>query len=449
MADIRPFRGVRYNESLIEDWSAVLCPPYDIISLQQQEELYQKSQYNYIRIESGRELPQDTSGDNKYTRAAGVMQEWLEEGVFRTEGEPALYLHDHYFTRRGREYKRRSLIARVRLEEWDKMIVRPHEGTLTEARGDRLSLLFTMRANTSPVLAMYEDSGTQIASLLREQAKATPLVHTEKDEGESHDMWVITDTGAIDTVCRILVNRPLYIADGHHRYESALAYRNEQRALSQADSPDAPYNFVMMSLVDFTDPGLLILAPHRLVRGIPRSTVDELHTKLSSFFTIEESPRKGEGIRERIEDLLIHTSKVRIILFGLDPDTLDILTLNEPDAVRAMMPYFHSEYYRNLDVSIVDHVILENLLALSSEKEKTNLAFDYDMNDAIERVLRQEFQLALLVSPVRPDIIKSIADTGDKMPRKSTYFYPKTPSGLVINRLDTDQNPAIETHPRT
>jgi uncharacterized protein (DUF1015 family) len=438
VAEIRPFRGVHYNESLIKDWSEVICPPYDIISPQQQQELYQKNEYNYIRIESGRELPQDTTNDNRYTRAADTMKRWLDEGVLRPDDRPALYLHDHYFMRREREYKRRSLIARVRLEEWEKMIVRPHEGTLTEARGDRLSLLFAMHANTSPVLSMYEDSGMQIASMLKEQAKAKPLVRTREHDGEGHDMWVITDEAVIAKISDLLADRPLYIADGHHRYESALAYRNEQRAISSSDSGDAPYNYVMMSLVDFSDPGLIILAPHRLVRGIPKPTIEELYRKLTSFFTVVEIPRKTTDVWATLEDLLVHTSRVRIVLFGLDADNLYVLTLDEQADVSQMMPYFHSEFYRNLDVSIVDHVILENLLALSSEKEKTSLAFTYEMSDAVERVLMQEYQLAFLLSPVSPGMIKTVSDAGDKMPRKSTYFYPKTPSGLVINRLDTD-----------
>ncbi|UCD08158.1 MAG: DUF1015 family protein, partial [Dehalococcoidales bacterium] len=150
MAEIQPFRGVHYNESLIKDWSKVICPPYDIISPQDQQELHLVSEYNYIRIESGRELPQDTATDNKYTRSSALFHRWIEEGVMRTDDAPSLYLHDHHFSRRRKQYTRRNLISRVRLEEWSTMVIRPHEGTLTEARGDRLSLLFAMQANTSP-----------------------------------------------------------------------------------------------------------------------------------------------------------------------------------------------------------------------------------------------------------------------------------------------------------
>jgi len=435
VAEIQPFCGVHYNESHIKDWSEVICPPYDIISSREQQELYLKSEYNYIRIESGRELPQDTPTDNKYTRSAEIFHKWLEEGIFRTDDTPSLYLHDHYFARHNRQYKRRNLIARVRLEEWDKMIIRPHEGTLTEARGDRLSLLFAMKANTSPILAMYEDNGIQITSLLSNQARQQALFKAEMDNGERHDMWVIDDTAVIKKIQDILANRPLYIADGHHRYESALAYRQEQQVYSGTDSGNEACNYVMMSLVEFSDPGLMILAPHRLVRGIPKSNVEGLYGKLKTFFSIEEIDLKHPEIWARIDDTLSHTSVPKIVLYGTSQESLFILSLNNREEVSKMMPYFHSNIYKNLDVSIVDHVILENLLALSSEKEKESLAFSYDMHDAVEKVRTQEYQLALLLSPVKPEMIKAISDAGDKMPRKSTYFYPKSPSGLVINRL--------------
>ena len=160
MADIRPFRGVHYNKSLVKDLSAVICPPYDIISPQQQEELHKKSEYNFIWLEAARELPQDTGTDNKFTRSADTLEQWLRQGILEVDERPSIYLHDHYFSHQGKKYKRRGIIVRVRLEEWDKMIVRPHEGTLTEPRGERLSLLRALKANTSPILGMFE-TGTQ------------------------------------------------------------------------------------------------------------------------------------------------------------------------------------------------------------------------------------------------------------------------------------------------
>ncbi len=435
MAEVFPFRGVRYNQSLINDWSAVICPPYDIITPQQQQELYLTSEYNFVRLELGRELPQDTINDNKYTRAAATLEQWLKQGIVEVDETPAIYLHDQYFTHQGREYKRRGIIARVRVEEWDRMVIRPHEGTIAEPRSDRLSLLWALQANTSPILALFEDREKQISSLLATQEQSKPLLSLKSVDGEGHNVWAITEPEVVNQIGSSLAGQPLYIADGHHRYESALAYQRERHASSPPALGNEAFNFVMMTLVDFSDPGLIILPPHRLIRGISKPILDELMAKLKVFFEIEELPLSMPGVWQQVDDLLTGTNEIRLIFFGLAAERLFVLRLRDLAAVSQMIPYFHSELYKRLEVSIIDHVILEKLLALSSEKEKTSLTYSYDRPDAVNRVLNQEYQLAFLLSPVKAEVIKAIADAGDKMPRKSTYFYPKLPAGLVFNRL--------------
>jgi len=261
VAKIRPFQGVHYNQSLLNDWSAVICPPYDIITPQLQQELYLRSEYNFVRLELGRELPQDTVTDNKYARSAATLEQWLKQGVLEVDEVPAIYFHDQYFAHQGREYKRRSIIACVRVEEWDKQVIRPHEGTLTESKSDRLSLLWALQANTSPILALFEDWGQQISSLLAAQERSKPLISLRNVNGEGHIVWAITEPEVVNQICCSLAEQTLYIADGHHRYESALTYQRERRAYSASASGDEAFNFVMMTLVDFSDPGLIILPP--------------------------------------------------------------------------------------------------------------------------------------------------------------------------------------------
>ena len=437
MAEIHPFRGVRYNQLLVKDLAGVICPPYDIITPQLQQELYHRSEYNFVRLEHNRELPQDTVTDNKYTRSAATLERWLGQGVLVTDEAPAIYLHDHYFNHKGKEYRRRGIIACVRLEEWDKMVVRPHEGTLVEHTNDRLSLLWVCQANTSPILALFEDQGQQVSSLLAAQEQSQPIVSSRDTCGERHNVWAITDPEVIDQICHSLAHQPLYIADGHHRYESALTYQRERYACSSPVSGDEAFNFVMMELVDFSDHGLIILPPHRLVRGISRATLSELMTKLKSFFEIEELPLNVPDIWQQVDDLLMagETSEVRLVLFGLAEGRLLVLRLHDFTAANQMMPYFHSELYKRLDVDIVDNVILEKLAGLSSGSEESTLSYSYDGEDAVNRVLEQEYQLAFLLSPVNVEVVKAIADAGDKMSRKATYFYPKVPAGLVFHRL--------------
>ncbi len=437
MAEIRPFRGVYYNQLLVSDLSAVICPPYDIITPQLQQELYHRSQYNFVRLEHSRELPQDTAINNKYTRSAAISEQWLKQGVLKVDEVPAIYLHDHYFTYQGMEYRRRGIIVGVRLEEWNKMVVRPHEGTLAEPRDDRVSLLWACQANTSPILALFEDQGQQVASLLAAQERNKPIISSSSAGGESHNVWAITEPEVINQICRSLAHQPLYIADGHHRYESALIYQREKHTLSSSVSGEEAFNFVMMTLVDFSDPGLIILPPHRLVRGMSKSTLNGLISKLKSFFEIEELPLSMPDIWQKVDDLLTgqEANRVRLTLFGLATEQLFVLRLRDFTAAKEMMPYFHCELYKRLDVSIVDHIILEKMLGLSSGREEAILAYSYDRLDAVNRVLDGEYQLAFLLSPVKAEVVKAIADAGDRMPRKSTYFYPKAPAGLVFNRL--------------
>jgi uncharacterized protein (DUF1015 family) len=436
VAEIRPFRGVRYNQLLVKDLAGIICPPYDIISPQLRQELYHRSRYNFVQIESGRELPQDTATDSKYTRSAATLKRWLEQGVLVVDQASAIYLHGHYFSYKGKEFRRRGIIARVRLEDWDKMVVRPHEGTLVEFKSDRLSLLWALQANTSPILALFEDKGRQVASLLAAQEQSQPIISFSEASGERHNVWAITQPEVINQLAGYFARQPLYIADGHHRYESALTYQRERIACSSPVSGDEAFNFVMMTLVDFSDPGLIILPPHRLVRGISRATLNQLMTELGSFFEVEELPLNMPRVWQQVDHLLIagETDEVRLVLFGLAEDRLHLLRLRDPATASRMMPYFHSELYKRLNVSVLDHVILEKMLGLGGG-EAAILGYSYDGEDAVNRVLEQEYQLAFLLSPIKPEVVKAVADAGDRMPRKSTYFYPKAPAGLVFHRL--------------
>jgi uncharacterized protein (DUF1015 family) len=434
MAEIHPFRGVHYNQRQFKDPADVICPPYDVISPQLQQELYQRNQYNFVRLEHNRELPQDTTTDNKYTRSAAVLEQWLKQGVLVADEAPSIYLHDHYFHHGGREYRRRGIISGVRLQEWADNVVRPHEGTLAEHTTDRLSLLWVCQANTSPVLALFEDKGRQVASLLSKQEKSPPLLISSEIDGERHKLWAINEPGAINQLCASFSGQPLYIADGHHRYESALSYQRERRAGSSAVSGKEAFNFVMMELVDFADPGLVILPAHRLVRGMSKAALSELAARLQSFFEVEELPIGKADAWGQIDRLLSggDSGEVKLVLLGLVEGRLLRLKLRDSSAADQMMPHFHSELYKRLDVDVVDSVIPRDL----GRSGESIISYSYDGQDAVNRVLHQEYQLAFLLSPVKAEAVKAIADAGDKMSRKATYFYPKAPAGLVLHQLD-------------
>jgi len=437
MADVRPFRGARYNLKSVGDLSAVICPSYDVITPRMEDELYSRSQYNFVRLEQGRELPQDTSAENKYTRSAATLEQWLKLGVLRADLEPAIYLHDQYFMHQGKQHRRRGIIAAVGLEEWDKGSIRPHEAIQGKPMGDRLSLLWALNANTSPILALYEDNGERLSSLLRLAEQGEPVIATSSNGGEGHTVWAITDPEIIADISAVLSRQRLYIADGHHRYESALTYHRERLSCSPPAPDKDDSDLVAMTLVSFTDPGLLILPSHRLVGGIHKASLSQMRAELAEMFEGEEVPLPASDDWQRVEDFLMvkDTGELTLALFGLDREHLFLLRLRDFAATDEMMPYFHSDLYKRLDVSIIDHVILENMLRLGGGGDGLVIDYGYDSQEAVDRVLNEEFQLALLLSPIGAVTIKAIADAEDRLPKKSTYFYPKLPAGLVARLM--------------
>ena len=431
MADIRPFQGVHYNPAVVKNLAKVICPPYDVIDPHLQDALYKRSDYNFVRIEWGKEQPQDKDTFNKYTRAAATLMSWLEKEILVADAKPSLYLDEHTFKCHGKTLCRRNLYCLVKLEDWSKMVVRPHEGTLAKAKSDRLTMLWTLQANTSPIMTLYEDKDKSIVNALDTSTKDKPAFSVANLNGENHKVWPLTDGNAINRIANSLASQPIYIADGHHRYESALNYQRERSSTNLQKQMEAPYDFVMMTLVDMADPGLVILPAHRLVRGIPKQALEDLMERLETFFVINEYPIDKKNTASQVNTLLSFDGSTKFILCGLKTGKLLVLTIRDAKAIRPMFPAFHSEIYQQLDVSIVDHVILEELLGLTHEKTANCLDYNYDPAESIAKVLNGEYQLGIIVNPVKPESIKAIADSGDRMPHKSTYFYPKAPAGLV------------------
>jgi uncharacterized protein (DUF1015 family) len=436
MAEIRPFRGVRYNPAKLKDLSAVVSPPNDIISPQQQDSLYQSSEYNFVRIEYNREQPEDNNQDNRYTRAAANIMNWMKEGILKQDEAAAFYLHAHSFFSQGRNYLRRDILTAVKLEEWDSKVIRPHENIIPRAKSDRMSMLRACQANTSPVLAMYADPRKVIAGVISQQEKGLPIIDFRDPWGEGHKVWAVTQAEAIKKIENEIAQQPLYIADGHHRYDSALTYRHEMAGQTKTINSSSGYNYVMTSLIDFADPGLVILPTHRLVKGLSKAALMELKSGLAAFFEMQDIPLQASGSWPKVDSFLSGLTpqmpEVNLGIYGLAGDAVTILTLRDAKITGELMPPFHGDLYKKLDVSLVDHIILEKLLGYDKEKENILITYTHDRAEAISLVKGQEYQLAFLLNPVGPEIIKGIADVGDRMPRKSTYFYPKAPAGLVF-----------------
>jgi uncharacterized protein (DUF1015 family) len=441
--EVSPFRGIRYNQRTVGDLARVLCPPYDVITPEQQKLYYEKSNYNAIRLE----FPEPT-GDS-YQRAAITFQQWMKHGVLHLDSASSFYLHAHRFEYSGAEKVRRGLIAHVKLGPWGSGIY-PHEETFPKAKGDRLQLMRACRANFSPLLSLYHDSEQKIASILSEASRAKPLIETsltadsrqptanDEDE-EAHTLWAITESEIKRELSQFLSSQPLYIADGHHRYETALTYQQE-RTEEQSDSfgssviasgakqsltGKGAFNYVMMELVDFSDPGLVVLPLHRLVRGIVPSILGGLEDQLRNFFVLESVPLKAGACQ-------LPTDRCLGIL-GLQPGSLVVLKRRQDISLEAVMPGNRSQAYRQFNVSILNDIILDKVL---SRAKDLDVAYTVDLKEAYQQIKGRKYQLAFLLNPPQPEMVKAVADAQDRMPSKSTYFYPKLPAGLIINPLD-------------
>ncbi|MEW6033549.1 MAG: DUF1015 domain-containing protein [Chloroflexota bacterium] len=434
MADVRPFRGLRYNQELVGDPGTVTCPPYDVITPEMQHALYHKSRYNVVRLEYGLAEPGDSFWNNRYSRAAETFKEWLERGVLHADASPAMYLHHHYFSYQGEVRTRRGLMAAVRLEDWDKGVVRPHEGTAAVFKADRLNLVRACQANISPTLTLYQDADGNVASVIKATERREPLFRVVADD-ESHTLWSITDRQLLDRVTSALGPQPLYVADGHHRYETALAYRKERLDALPLAGSNAAFNFVMMTLVEFSDSGLVVLPYHRLVRDVSEARVQELRARLGTCFEVDAAPMSCPLSAAMLHRILkpLKGERVVIGLLGLERESLLILRLHDFARVEGALPHDRSQAYRTLDVSVLHHVILSELLGLD---EGENIAYSRSELEAWQRVSAGEYRLGFLLNPVDAYAVKAVADAADKMPQKSTYFYPKLPTGLVLNQLD-------------
>ncbi|MDD5397944.1 MAG: DUF1015 domain-containing protein [Dehalococcoidia bacterium] len=425
MAEISEFRGVRYNPAKVQYMQNIICPPYDVISAQEQKSLYEKNKYNMVRLEFGLEQEGDNERSNRYIRARDEFNRWLKDNVLIQDQVPNYYVHEHSFEIGEAKKKRLELFACVRLEPWENKIVVPHEFTMAKAKADRLDLMKACSAGFSPIFGLYEDPGGKINQLVVNRVKANPTYNFQIGT-DYHRFWAVNEPEFVQRVSHFLIPKPIYIADGHHRYETALAYREYRRELDPNGSGNEAYNFVMMALVSFSDPGIVILPIHRLVRAIPKETIAKFKKDLPDYFEVREASAANMS-------LAAAAGSIRI--YGLEPGQVLGLTLLPGIKVNDFLKQKHSEAYGRLDVSAVQHIICEKLLGLPPG-DSDNLAYTPSGESACRMVDNSQFQFAILLDPIPAKTIKAVADSNDRLPRKSTFFYPKLPSGLVIFRTD-------------
>ncbi len=434
MADVQPLRGIRYAQEAIGDLAQVVTPPFDVISAQAQARYYTRNPYNVIRLELGQEQPGDNTLNNRYTRAAATLAEWRLRGILRQDSIPCYYLYQQVFTHDGKTYTRTSLLARVRLEEWNARVVLPHELTHSKAKDDRLKLLRACATNFSPVMSMYDDPQGRIRALLAPYAAGAEVQITD-EVNEQHRLHPITDANQIALIQDFFAERQLYIADGHHRYETALNYRNEVREQRHGVAPDDAINFVLMALVDLDDPGLLVLPTHRILFGLSADALDALSSeRLAQYFTVRELGIAEGSSQETLLQLQEREQHPSFMIRTGEQTRL--LSLNEQGR-QQMMHSGHSAAWNELDVAVAHQLVLEELLGLRAADITAGkyVRYTQDAQEALQAVQTGQAQAALLFHATRVRQVCNVAKADDRMPQKSTYFYPKLITGLVLNPL--------------
>ncbi|MFP6679097.1 MAG: DUF1015 domain-containing protein [Dehalococcoidia bacterium] len=429
MAEVRPFRGVRYNTRSAGDLSMLLCPPFDVISKQERERLYADSEFNVIRLESGVDEPGDIPGNDRYTRAAKLQAEWLESGVLRKDDSPSFYVIQETFSFAGKDYIRQGLISEVRLEEFNKGIVLPHEFTRPGPKADRLALMRSTKANYSPIMALYRDSGSNIAKVMKRAMSFDAIAEARPEGLPSLRLWSITDPTDIETVTSVLSDTQIYLADGHHRYETAITYRDEVRTTNDLGASGS-IDFRLMTLISVDDPGLLLLGYHRQLHDASGDELTRFRDYVTGEFDLEDKGPVDPLSAADFEQALnaAPPDEVAIGFAGVEPGRLQIGLMRNP--VDAKDELAASDYTR-----LHDEVIRS---AFNIEREQTVVAFEHDAFSVLQAVSQGMAQVGFVMRAVPIEPFETIVKQGQRLPSKSTYFHPKLHTGAVIQRLEDE-----------
>ena len=423
MALIRPFGGVRYDPAVVGDLRQVVSPPYDVISAEQQTLLHLRSPYNAVRLDLNRDV-------ERYSSAAKTLRDWLDRRVLIQDQEPSLYCYTQEFTLKdGSRHKRAGILAALRLEDFSAKMIRPHERTFEGAKNDRLELLRSCQAHLSPVFLLYSKPTWSLTQTLAPALAAPALVTVEDDQQTRHRLWRITDQALIAEVAAGLAHEPLIIADGHHRYETALRYRAERVAAQKHNSGDEPFHYVLAYLTNVWEGGVVILPTHRLLCEGPLPNSQHLRTALQrdfrvALFSLTDPPAffaalRAPGPGRRIGCAFAGASHYWLLSF--DERVTQGLPVSAP--------------LRAVDVTVLHDVIFQRFLGLPAEVQKQRLAYTTDEEEALWWVAERRCQAAFFLNPTTFEQVAAVCERGETMPQKSTYFFPKLLTGLVFYRL--------------
>jgi len=407
MATVKGFRGIRYNPEKIENFADVLAPPYDVINSKEQEELYNKNPHNVIRL-----ILSKGDDNSKYQEAAQTFRSWIEDDTLTHDEEPSIYPYYQEFGEKGKKLTRKGFLAAVKIEDFSTKKILPHERTFPKHKRDRLKLNTACKANMSPVFSVYSDPEIAIEKLLDEKLKDKPIFDITNEEGVRNRLWKVSDPDIISFIGNHLEDKSLLIADGHHRYETAIEYRNIQRELNGGVTSDKPYEYVMMFLSNAEDEGLIINPTYRVVKNMGNLDLESFLNMLGEEFNIEKMPYK-EG------------------LSNIGYKEFTILTKDPEFVYRASLKTNKTESPNNLAVTLLHNNVFNEII----DEESAGILYTKYLDEAVQLVRNGEYEIAFILPELRASDIFDVVLTGDRMPQKTTYFYPKILSGLVFNPL--------------
>jgi uncharacterized protein (DUF1015 family) len=427
MAQVKPFCGWHYKPDKVSI-ERVIAPPYDVISISQQKVLYEKDPHNVIRLILGQATSEEIKQDARYQTARKHLDEWSKQGVLVCDNEPAYYLYEinyeHPFL--GRRLSRLALFGLLRLERFGSGRVFPHEKTHASPKVDRGKLLRATHANFSPVFTVYEDSTSILDEIHARTKKAQPLFSFMDDQDIYHKLWLINQPGDVSQISNNFRDKSIFIADGHHRYETALRFSEEMAEVGGVNQ-DAAWNYVLSTLVRFTDPGLLILPIHRVVSKSVSFSKDKLLERLKQNFILHHVSRSA---LEKISEGSIQEG----FGFAFNEDACFLAELKDKTNARIQMPNGKTQAWYEIDMNLISYLIFEPLLKMKNDELEKTVIYTPFTEEAFKLLKTGKAGISFFVRPTDTRLMKQVCESGELMPQKSTYFYPKFPSGLVMYR---------------
>ncbi len=423
MTEVAPFRGIRYDQSVVGDIGKVVCPPYDIIPSQDRVHYHQLHPNNFVRLILGEEFDSDDDSSNRFTRARDYLGKWIQDGVLKQDPEPAIYVYQQQFERDGQISTVRGFTCAVKLHDYRDRVILPHENTLARPKSQLAALIRETRANLDSIYGLYADEKGVLNEVMDSAARAEPAVDTRDKNGVRHALWVVSDPREIDKVVEYLADKPIAIADGHHRYETALKYCKEMRKQSGGEAGLAS-DYTIMTVVNVYNKEMTIFPTHRVLDNLSADVLAGLEKNLGELFEIGESSKEG---------LLSDMARAKAI--GMYGNGVAKILKLRPGAETLLVG---SESSRHLELNVLHSLVLERSLGIDEDKlrNQTHILYTRDSHEAMDLVDSGQKQMAFLLNHIDVKSVLDVASAGEKMPQKATYFYPKLLSGLVMRSID-------------